>query len=237
MGLIPNKAGWDAISTRYPRWYFRGQESSGSLLDDVQDNAATLAPTGSPLLHQTFGGDSDFWLGIHETNGESFEADVGALWNINTQSLVPYLEFRAVADPAAVRIIQTFSAGNCFVSVTDTNKIRIQNDAGTWAGTYNYNDGAKHPLIVEILPGAGVLGRTGGGLFRFSTDKEQITGVWTRIGDGKKGLGAAGIAGNGPPPWLFRDFAAWGGDDGDYTSTIQTPKVLAQARGYTVTGY
>lgn len=235
MTMAASIADWTALSTRVPWWYFRCQEASGSLLDDVQDNAAALAPTGSPSYRVTYGADADYWIQLHETATEGFGAAAGAMFSINSQAVVTSLDFRVLAPSSATRILQTLSNGNCYVSVTSTSRIRIESDAGLWFGTYNYDDGAKHPLVVEWIPGAGVLGHLGAGLFRFSTDKEQITGTWVRIGDGIKGIGGSGAY--TPPPWLVRELIVWGGTDAEYVSGTQTPKTLCQARGYTVTGY
>jgi hypothetical protein len=88
--------------------------------------------------------------------------------------------------------------------------------------------------VVEFIAGAGVTNHVGAGLYRLSTDIEQITGTWSWVPDNFKGPGATGVA--APPIMRFAELTVWTGTDAEALSTF-TPKAFLQAVGWTISGY
>lgn len=221
-------AGW-----KVPAYQFRGQETTpNNLVDDVQ-GITTQLRAGSPLHQQTLASWNAKFLKTAETATEGFYGTAGQLWNTNVQSVVYNFMFRLGALPGALRILAMMSGSNGYVSMNGSGILQLRN-SGTATGTYNYNDGADHFCAVEYILGAGVLEHTGAGLWRVSTDKEQLTGTWEILPDAVKGIGGCGSF--TPPVAYYGRQEAWVGTDAEALSTTGI-KSLMQSRGFTVTGY
>jgi hypothetical protein len=221
----------DTLGVPVPSYYLRGQETSGDLQDDVQ-GVHDMADAAAPLYRQTLTDWTLKWLKTAETSTEGFFASAGELWNTNVQSVVAMFYFRAVAA-GGLRVIYMMSGANAYVSLNGSGILQLRN-SGTTTGSYNYFDGEEHFCAIEYICGAGILGHSGAGLWRLSTDKERLTGTWEAVPDDVKGIGGCGTF--TPPECYYGPQEAWSGTDAETLSTLGI-KTMMQGRGWTVTGY
>jgi hypothetical protein len=211
-----------------PNYYFRGQETSGDLTDEVQ--GATMIDTLTPLYQQTLTDWSMKWLRTNEVATEGFHATAGQLWNTNVQSVVWVFYFRVITMPGGLRVLAMLSGAGAYVSLNGSGIIQLRN-SGTTTGTYNYDDGEEHFCAVEYICGAGILGHSGAGTWRLSTDKEQLTGTWEICPDDVKGIGGCGTF--TPPEAYYIPGEAWVGTDAEAVSTLGVDTMM-EARGWTL---
>lgn len=211
-----------------PQFDFPLQESSGSLVDAM--NGAVLTPSATvPLYQQSITG----WnaKGVGAVNGTAAQGFLGAsrtLWTIGTQSVVVYLQFLLTTSTSLTELLSISGANYRIVTPNGNGKVELV--PGSLVGTVDYRDSLVHPLMIEILPGAGVINHTGAGLVRVTTDKEQFTGTWGgSLGNDSKGLFA--IAGQVAPSAIINKLEAWIGSEADTLSAV-TPRLWLQRRGW-----
>jgi len=233
-------AHWTSILWPVPAYRFPLQEASGSATDEVR--GATMAAAGA-VTYQASGTETTYASkGVQfpdGTAGLGFTAVAGALHNITYQAIVVYAEFEVVTVPAALRsLIALTGAASMYVGLTVSaaKALLTLRPNGAVNGTYDYNDGKRHPILIEHIPGASIIDHATS-RFRFSTDKEQVTGTTIVSGNGTKGLATGGSASLTSAPVKVFDLAYWVGTDAESLANTTTPKVALQRRGWTVTGY
>lgn len=229
---------WLALGFPIPDYRWPLQEASGSVVDEVR--GVSMAASGA-VTYQQSGTEAAYTSkGVATVDGTAsmgFTATAANLWNITYQSVVAYLEFEATAVPAALRSFFALTgAASMYVGMTVSSGKAVLSlrPNGAVNGTYDYNDGKRHPIIIELTPGASVLDHVTS-RFRYSTDKEQLTGTWVVAGNGTKGLATGGSASLTSAPAKYFDCAVWTGTSAD--TVAASPKSLLQAKGWTVTGY
>lgn len=232
---------WASLLLPVPSYRYQCQEAATPLVDDVR--GATMAESGAVSYRQAASEAKYARRGVATADGTAsrgFTAIAGTHWDVGWQSIVAYLEFEATTFPGGNRALLAFTGASSFwlgmvPAIAGQAQLSCRSGA-TANGAVNYNDGKKHPVMVEIIPNNTVLDHTGAGLFRFSTDKEQITGTWSLASDGTKGLETGGSASLTAAPAKIFDLTVWTGTDAETINTL-TPKVALQRLGWTVTGY
>lgn len=235
-------ADWVSIGYTAPAYRFPLQELSGSIVDEVR--GSTMAAVGA-VTYQQSGTETTYaskGVGFPEgTASLGFSAIAGELHNLTYQSVVIYAEFEVISVPTALRsFIALTGAASMYVGLTQTaadGKAHLTlRPNGAVNGTYNYADGKRHPVMIEHIIGASVIDHATS-RFRFSTDKEQVTGTTIVSGNGTKGLATGGSASLTSAPVKVFDLAYWVGTDAESLANTTTPKTALQRRGWTVTGY
>lgn len=232
---------WLGIGLPVPSYRWGLQEAAGPITDDVRGVAMTASgavaylQSGTELSYASKGVST-----VDGTASMGFTAATGELWNVRFQAIVVYLEVEVTGIPAALRSLFALTGAASFyvglVQATASKANLSCRSAATTNGTFDYNDGKRHPVLIELIPAAATTDHTGAGLFRVSTDKQQITGTWSFTSDGTKGLGTGGSASLTSAPAKYFDCAVWAGTDAETISTL-TPKVALQRKGWVVTGY
>lgn len=231
---------WTSLLLPVPAYRFQLQEASGSIVDEVR--GSTMAAVGEVTYQQSGTETTYASKGVGFPDGTAslgFSAGAGALHNLTYQSVVIYAEFEVISVPAALRsFIALTGAASMYVGLTVSagKALLTLRPNGAVNGTYDYNDGKRHPIMIEHLIGASVLDHTTS-RFRFSTDKEQVTGTTIISGNGTKGLATGGSASLTSAPVKVFDLAYWVGTDAESLANTTTPKTALQRRGWTVTGY
>ena len=233
---------WTALSLPVPAYRFPLQEASGSVTDEVR--GATMAASGA-VTYQASGTETSYASkGVQFPDGTAalgFTATTGNLWNVTRQAIAVYIEIEVVSVPAALRSVMAFTGASSFylglVQATAGKANLSCRSAATTNGTYDYNDGKRHPVLITLIPSASSVDHAGGGLYRVSTDKQQITGTWSFASNSTKGPGTGGSASLTSAPVKMFDFAGWVGTDAETMALTTTEKVALQRRGWTVTGY
>ncbi len=227
-------AEWQAVGGGIPapQFYLEFDDASGSIIDKMQSLA--FPAFGAPTYANAYAG----WTSktINTTDGtalEGFGLGNNLSWEPATQSMV-MLVYAGLSVDANRRCFLMFSGASTRLDVLSTGKFQLA--PGSTSGTVNYKDSAIHPFVIELIPGAPVLGHAGAGLYRVSTDKEKVTGVWARGNGGQHGIAAAGTAGQTSATAQYNMAAVWIGSAADVVSAIG-PKTLLQTLNVTVTGY
>ncbi len=225
---------WQSVGNgiTVPDYYDRMQMTSGPSVDEVQGSSATA--TGTIDYQQTVTDWTLKYVKTTEVSTEGLWCAAGARWNTNVQSVFGIIHYKHIAA-GGLRVLAMLAGPNCYVSINGSGVIELRNSTGTATGSINYaTDGLVHPICVEFILGAGVLGHSGAGVFRLSTDKEQISRAWEITGDGVKGYGGCGAF--TPPEGFYGPGMWWVGTKAEALSAL-TPKVVLQRFGWAVTGY
>lgn len=214
-----------------PSWYWRDQESSGDLIDSLND--VHMVQTGAGTYQNAIASWSTIkFLGTTEVAAQCWGAALGTAWNVFTQSVFIYGLVR-FSSSSGTRRWFVVNGTTFYVEILTNGTIRLN---GGTAGTLDHRSALVRPFVVEMIAGAGVTGHVGAGLFRVSTNIEQITGTWSQQPDSTKGFGPVSAAAAAPMVGNFGPLAGWQGTDAEALSTF-TPKAFLQAFGWTVTGY
>lgn len=243
------EAHYIAMGWPVPSYRFQLQEASGNVTDDIHGLVATA--TGAGHTYQVSGADPAGFASkgirlVDATASMGFSNAAGARWDPTYQCLTSYIEVELNAVPAATRAIYALTgAASAYIAFLGSGvpanqaKIFIQGTGNTF-GTAQYNDGKRHPILIEWFPGSftggQVLGHTVA-RYRISTDKEQFSGTWAFVADSTKGIGTGGSASLTCGNVTYFDDITWVGSNAETIGSTTTPKVHLQRRGWTVTGY
>lgn len=214
-----------------PDYYWRFQETSGNLIDDVHD--VPLVAAGTVSYGQALTGWTSTFVATTNGVAGGWSAPFGAAWDVATQDVCVKLDAKITSQTTA-RAILILAGANELLDIGTTGK--LVSTPGITGGTFVYDDGLVHPFFVELLGGAGMTNHTGAGIWRISTDKEQITGIWHIKGDNVKGIGTGGVTGALPPTALYNSLTGWVGHKCSAMSA-KGIKIILQQFAWSVTGY
>lgn len=209
---------------------FPFQDLASPLVDIC--NGDSLAVTGAMTFGNALSGWSRKFVGTSEVASQKAQAAVGHLWNVGSQSLVWYFTI-FVSSLASTRYLVDFGGTNSFVQMLVNGHLRTVMTGHQVDGAIDHRGGLRH-VVIEHIGGAGMTGHVGAGLYRISSDKEQIANTWVQFDDDVKGIGALGAG--LPPNALYGRLDCWTGSDAEAVSTLG-PKAFLQTLGVTVTGY
>lgn len=217
-----------------PSYHWPMQEGGGNLLDSCNDFIMT--PTGAGTYQNVVTNWQTRFLGTTEVAAQCWSAPgagqdgTSSAWNVWTQSVFLY-GLVSFISASSVRRWFAVNGTTHYLEILSNGLLRL--DGGT-TGSLDHRGTNIRPFVVEFIAGAGVTNHVGAGLYRLSTDIEQITGTWSWVPDNFKGPGATGVA--APPIMRFAELTVWTGTDAEALSTF-TPKAFLQAVGWTISGY
>lgn len=227
-------AQWPLINAAIPTpsWHFPCQEASGNLVDVL--NGFQLVKAGAGTQANTLASWSTKFLGTTEIAAQCFASAnaTGDLWNVFTQSVFLYglVHF---ASSSGTRRWFVINGVTYYLEILVNGHIRLN---GGTAGLLSHVGANVRPFVVEVIAGLGVTGHSGPGLFRFSSDIEQITGTWSQQPDSSKGWGPVSAAAAAPPVMNGAELWGWQGSDAEACSALG-PKTFIQSTGFAVSGY
>lgn len=210
---------------------FPMQEVAGNLVDVCNGDA--FVPVGAVTYGNAVANWRRKFVGIPEAASAKAQAPISHLWNQSCQSLWFYSWFVLVAS-GGTRYLYDLGGTNMFVQTIANGHLRTIATGHQIDGVIDYRDGLVHPLICEVIGGDNMTGHAGAGIYRISTDKEQITNTWLQFGDDVKGIGAlaAGTAANAK----YGRLDCWVGSKAEAWSAIGA-KAFLQGENWVVTGY
>lgn len=231
-------AEWPGVSNGYraagaPSYNWTFQEPSGDLIDTAND--VHLVQNGAGTYGATVASWTKTWLSTTEVAQQDWRAPAGAGWNIATQSVV-LIGWIVFTSSSGTRVWCTLSSTNCYAQIGSTGHVGIGMAGVFQNGTVDHRGAAVHPFMIEVIPGAGLLGHTGAGLLRLSTDVDQVTGTWALAGavEAIKAIGAnTSVA---PPVAKYGGLAVWTGTDAETLSSYG-PKAALGDLGFPISGY
>jgi hypothetical protein len=198
---------WRQADTYIPGFYFRAQDASGDLVDDVQGIQEFVA-SGTPEYEQALPGWESKFIKISETATEGFvvpaAADDGLLFNTDTQSVTMTFLFQLETLPGALRVLAAISGANGYASINGSGILQLRNSLAA-TGAYDYDDDAVHFIRIGYDRRNQV--------YKCWTDKEVLTGTWEALPDGIKGIGGCGAF--TPPPFWFNNVEISVGSDAE----------------------
>lgn len=228
-------AQWPLINAAFPTpsWHFPMQESAGNLVDVLNGFQRTPAAGAGGSYGATIAGWATKFLAVTEVANTSWGSvnATGDSWNVFTQSVFVYGLVR-FSSSSGTRRWFVLNGTTHYLEVLVNGHLRI--DGGT-AGLVSHVGATVHPFVVEFIAGAGVLGHTGPGLYRVTTDLEQVVGTWSQVPDSTKGSGPVSAAAAAPMVGNYGDETSWGGTDAETLSTFG-PGAFMRAVGWTVAG-
>ena len=214
-----------------PSYMFPFQEAASPLVDIC--NGDSLVVTGAMTFGNAISGWKQKFVGSSEVASQKAQAPVGHLWNVGCQSLWWYGGFQ-VTSLASTRYLFDLGGANMFIQMLVNGHLRTVITGHQVDGTIDYRGAVVHPIVIELIGGANMTGHAGAGLYRISTDKEQITNTWVQFDDDVKGIAAlaAGIPAVANYGWLH----TMTGSRAEALSTAG-PKTFLQNFNWAVTGY
>lgn len=192
---VPNEGGiffpstaahFASLGIATPSHLWPCQEASGNLADSL--GGLSLVAAGTPLYQQSVPGFTRKAVGFNEGAGQRFTVAAGSGPNPATTSVAWLGYFRMTAGVGGVnrRVLcacDGIATTGVMANLTTSNVVRLLCVAVGANGSYDYNDGALHPMLL-------VYDRTNS-LVRCYTDKEQVNGTYNSGAvDAAKGLGA-----------------------------------------------
>lgn len=181
-------AGFSALGATTPTYFWPCQEASGNLSSTIGSLTLTNNGAGVHLFQQSIPGWTRLAVGA-QTNETvcAWRTNTGPLAGTQSVAWFGLFQFPAVAGSARPQLAasQGGGAGTQLTAGLTTAGIMRMDNAGTDVdGTYNYVDGAVHPVIVA-------LNRTAQTVNVF-TDKEKLTGTYNAaVANGtQKGVGS-----------------------------------------------
>lgn len=229
-------AQWPLINAAFPMpsWHWPMQEPSGNLVDVLNGFQRTPAAGAGGSYGNTIASWATKFLGVTEVANTSWGSvnATGDSWNVNTQSVFIYGLIR-FSSSSSTRRWFVLNGTTHYLEILVNGHIRI--DGGT-SGALSHVGALVRPFVVEFIAGAGVLGHSGAGLYRVSTDIEQISGTWSQVPDSTKGSGPVSAAAAAPMVGNYGPETSWGGTDAEALSTFG-PKAFLTAIGWSVSGY
>lgn len=196
-------AEFTALGITAPSSLWLAQEASGNLTDSL--GTLTLSANASPLYTQQVAGWARYGVGFNEQTAQRFQAAAGVGPDVATQSVawLVYLKLAGVQGGTrrVLHAAEGFTTTGVQVAITTSNQLQLRCvNVGT-TGSYDYNDGAVHPVLLAYNRTAGTV--------RIYTDKEQINGTYSAGAvDAAKGWGAS--AGTSFLGQILYGFAAGG---------------------------
>lgn len=174
------------LGLQVPDYLWPCQETSGNLASTI--GSLTLTANGSP----TYANDISDWdrngVGFTEGANQRFSAAAASGPNPASTSVAWLVYFQMSGNVSAVnrRVVAAcdgLTTTGVMANLTTSNVLRVICVNVGANGSYNYNDGAAHPLLL-------VYDRTNS-LVRAYTDKEQVNGTYAAGAvDAAKGIGA-----------------------------------------------
>lgn len=211
-----------------PSFYWRVQDGSGDLVDSLND--VHMVQTGAGTYRSTIANWSTVrFLGTTEVNAQCWGAALGTGWNTFTQSVFLYGLVR-FSSSTGVRRWFVINGTTFYLEILSNGLLRLN---GGTSGLIDHRSSLVRPFCVEMIGGTGMTGHSGAGVFRLSTDLEQVTGTWASQPDSTKGFGPVSAAAAAPMVGNFGPLAAWVGADAEALSTL-TPKTVMQSFSWTV---
>lgn len=231
------QADWLALHVfgiRVPAFSNRCQDLLGNLRDDVQDGTIGQLTAGAGLTYaQALAGWAQKFVRTSEVAAGGAGRLAGALWNNYRQSIAKLIYFQLNAC-GGNRVFATINGGTRYVQCNPAGRLQLIDGilGEIVTSAHNYLDGAVHPVYIECIAGATIPGSAGPGIWRLTTDYEQIVGTWARRNDDVKGIAGAGSIGTSPDCYYGRN-DDWIGADAEAHAAMGG-KLFLQSLGWTV---